>query len=155
MPALDSALFWQWCNDRYTDADLREALLLAQDDHQLNVLELLLAAWLVTQGRRYGSPEREALWEASQSWEDEVVRPLRRLRRQWRGDPERWALGGRVQDLELAAEQALADLMVESVAASPVTESANPFDNLAPIVAANPAAEAALIALARQLETLA
>ncbi|AKA21679.1 TIGR02444 family protein [Pseudomonas chlororaphis] len=76
-----------------------------------NVCLLLCAAWLGARGVACDPQRLQQLRALGQPWHDEVVRPLRQLRTQWRpaaaNDPELASLRERVKALELEAERQL------------------------------------------------
>lgn len=108
MPALASNPFWDWCLDVYRDAILRQRLLAVQDNHQLLVLEVMLALWLAEQGRAFNAPLRSALREVIDPWVSHVLEPIRARRQSWKNTS---SLYEPIKRLELAAERELADQM--------------------------------------------
>ncbi|MBP5073475.1 TIGR02444 family protein [Pseudomonas chlororaphis] len=76
-----------------------------------NVCLLLCAAWLGARGVACTAQRLQQLQTLGQPWHDEVVRPLRQLRTQWRpaasADPELAVLREQVKALELEAERQL------------------------------------------------
>ncbi|QTT86232.1 TIGR02444 family protein [Pseudomonas chlororaphis] len=76
-----------------------------------NVCLLLCAAWLGARGVACTAQRLQQLQTLGQPWHDEVVRPLRQLRTQWRpaasADPELTVLREQVKALELEAERQL------------------------------------------------
>jgi uncharacterized protein (TIGR02444 family) len=98
--------FWQFSLALYGQPGVSGECLELQDKFGLNINLLLFCAWL---GRRGVVLTREHLEEASRSiasWHDNVVRPLRGLRRQMKLHHENIsALRAQVQRIEIEAEQ--------------------------------------------------
>lgn len=114
--------FWQWALKRWSQPGLADALLPLQDQHGCVVLELLLLAWLDTQNLKLSQFGFDGLERAAASWNAEVVLPLRAVRVGWRDRPDMAAPRKRLQQLELAAERALAELYFECLLQLPATE---------------------------------
>ncbi|ESQ94600.1 TIGR02444 family protein [Asticcacaulis benevestitus] len=105
-----TADFWTWAVKAYGGEGVAAACLSLQDDHGQNVPLLLWAVWL-------DGPVDEALAlkaaELARLWSDEVIVPLRFLRRRLKtalteGDAaHRLPLREKIKGLELEAERAL------------------------------------------------
>ncbi len=91
--------FWGWAVAVYAQPGVAEACLDLQDSHGQNVPLLLWAIW-----RGGDVPAAVAL---ARSWEDEVVGPLRGVRRRLKGRAGADALREKVKAVELDAEQTL------------------------------------------------
>ena len=91
--------FWDWAVAAYARPGVAEACLDLQDTHDQNVPLLLWAIW------RGG--DVTAAVATARSWEDEVVAPLRGVRRRLRGRTGAEALRARVKAAELDAERRL------------------------------------------------
>lgn len=91
---------------------------LALQDAGADVCLLLCGCWL--QSRQAGADAQRAgtLRELASAWQEEVVRPLRLLRQQWKTqaqtDPQLSLLRERLKGLELAAERALLERLQEA-----------------------------------------
>ncbi|SDS86246.1 TIGR02444 family protein [Halopseudomonas litoralis] len=88
----------------YTQPGVKVLLLGLQDEAGQDVLLLLTACWL---GAR-GSVADQALWQSlharQRPWRQQVIEPLRQVRRSLAGDPVAAALREQVKACELAAE---------------------------------------------------
>ena len=99
--------FWDWAVAVYARPGVAEACLDLQDSHGQNVPLLLWAAW------RGG--DVAAAVGLARAWEDEVVAPLRGVRRRLKGRAGAETLRERVKAVELEAERTLM-LALEAVA---------------------------------------
>jgi uncharacterized protein (TIGR02444 family) len=106
-----------WAEARYAEPGVAEACLQLQDEHGVDVLLLLTAAWLDAAGRRLDAATAATLREAAADWAARVVTPLRGARRVLKRDPPAGAtaaladLARQIAAVELAAERvALATL---------------------------------------------
>lgn len=115
MPSSRLEEFWQWTLQRYESDALREQLLLVQDQHGFMVIEVLIAGWLASVRLCYTHAARQAGQVAALPWYVEVVVPLRRTRREWRGIAARQSVRERLQQLELSAERDLADILLMAI----------------------------------------
>ena len=107
--------FWDWAVAVYARPGVAEACLDLQDGYGQNVPLLLWAVW------RGG--DIMAAVALARSWEDEVVAPLRGVRRRLKERAGAEALRQRVKAVELEAERALmAEL--EGVAGAMADETA-------------------------------
>jgi uncharacterized protein (TIGR02444 family) len=99
--------FWRFSLAVYEPADVAEECLVLQDALGLDVNVLLFCAWLGTRAIVLGRSDIEAAARVVAPWHDNVVHPLRNVRRQIRarygGEFEN--LRSRVKILELEAEQ--------------------------------------------------
>ena len=105
--------FWRFALMLYGHKDLRETLLRFQEDYQVVILELLFAAWLAERGIAWSKAEHRRSRLHISAWVDEVVLPLRQLRQRWCVASGRDAGYRQLLSMELAAEQHLADLLLE------------------------------------------
>lgn len=78
---------WSFSLSVYAAPGVPEACLMAQDGHGADVNLLLWAAWLAAQGHRLTGDELAAARAATEPWRDEIVRPLRSLRRRLKAGP--------------------------------------------------------------------
>ena len=101
------SVFWDWAVAAYARPGVAEACLDLQETGGQNVPLLLWAVW------RGG--DVAAAVALARSWEDEVVGPLRGVRRRLKGRPGAEALRERVKAVELEAERSLM-LALEAVA---------------------------------------
>lgn len=99
---------WDWTLKTYERPGVPEACLILQDEHGLNTSLLLWAAW--------ADPDDAALAgavAAGKAWDDQVLWPLRRVRRDLKAamsgiaDEARLALREDVKAAELQAERVL------------------------------------------------
>lgn len=105
-----SSDLWSFTLKTYARPGVEEACLDLQAAGA-NVCLLLCAAWLGARGVTCTAQRLQQLRSLGQPWHDEVVRPLRQLRTQWRpaasADPELAVLREQVKALELEAERQL------------------------------------------------
>ena len=120
------AEFWKWSLKKWGEEGVETQLLELQDDHQLVVLEILMAAWLGSLGIRLSEGGWQAMTAAADPWVAGVVLPLRERRIAWRGHGEHQGLYSEVKKLELAAERSLASIYVEALAEMPDFGAAQP-----------------------------
>jgi uncharacterized protein (TIGR02444 family) len=106
--------FWNFSLETYAAEGVAEACLDLQERRGCDVNVLLFCCWLGASGRPTLTAERlRSILKASESWQQEVVKPLRAVRRllkdrSWTGSlPETVdATRRRVAEAELAAEHA-------------------------------------------------
>lgn len=104
--------FWSWTLARWQGVAATELLEL-QDAHGVVILEIMFVAWL-GQRQIMVSPAGIALLrDRTQAWIDEVIVPLRAVRRAWKTSGREASLRQRLQGLELEAERALAGMYME------------------------------------------
>lgn len=116
--------FWEYSLAVYARGGVADALLALQDEFGLDVNMLLYAAWLAARGLRLDAAHLSPLEARVAPWREQVVRPLRQLRRQWRDYPEAGALRDLLKGLELQAEQSQQALMWDHFcAAAPLPEA--------------------------------
>jgi uncharacterized protein (TIGR02444 family) len=96
---------WAGITALYGEPGVAEACIAAQDEAGADVLLLLAAALMARRGVNLEGAG-PALAAAVEPWRSEVVRPLRALRRRWRGVAGVEPLRGRLKALELEAERA-------------------------------------------------
>jgi uncharacterized protein (TIGR02444 family) len=105
--------FWNWAVKAYGGEGVAEACLSLQDEDGQNVPLLLWAAWLASEG--FGLTDSLAAEAAvlTRNWSDELIVPLRLLRRRLKtelstGDEAlRLPLREKIKAIELEAERAL------------------------------------------------
>ncbi len=88
----------------YAQPGIQELLLGLQDEHGEDVLLLLTACWLGTHGLQADPALWGELKAVQQPWRDEVIVPLRQVRRRLAGDSACRSLYEQVKACELAAE---------------------------------------------------
>ena len=104
---------WDYSLEVYARDGVADALLALQDEFGLDVNMLLYAAWLAARGLQLDTAHLAPLEARVAPWREQVIRPLRRLRRQWRDYPQAGALRDALKGLELQAEQSQQALMWE------------------------------------------
>lgn len=72
--------FWQFSLSVYDRPGVAEACLALQGRHQLDVNILLFCCWAGAHGQRFDVATAASLIAATGAWQDEVVKPLRRIR---------------------------------------------------------------------------
>ena len=105
--------FWPWALGRW-QGPAAERLLKLQDEHDVVILELMFVAWLGVQRRTINQENLDQLRGGAQAWIDEVVLPLRRVRRTWKAEGKQASMRTRLQALELEAEKGLSLLYAET-----------------------------------------
>ena len=116
MPVTDSP-FWHFAIALYKHDALRQSLLALQDEYQVVILELLFAVWLADQGINWRDNARQQSRQQTAPWVDEVIVPLRQLRRRWCANAGRDAGYRHLLAMELEAEQHLASLLLAQLPA--------------------------------------
>jgi uncharacterized protein (TIGR02444 family) len=107
-----AAAFWRWSLVSYSKVE--GALLELQDRYGADVNLILFCAWIGTL-----TPEAlDAAEAALRPWREQVVEPLRVLRRRLKQYPEAAALRGQVKAAELEAERLGQRLLVKTVPAA-------------------------------------
>lgn len=105
--------FWDWAVSAYGRDGVARACLALQDDHGQCVPLLLWAAWRNTLGQGIGDGEAAKAAGVARIWSDDVVTPLRQVRRRLKtvldeGDNGvRLPLREKIKRVELEAERAL------------------------------------------------
>lgn len=101
---------WNFAIQAYARSGV-EPLCLELQAAGLDVCLLLCGAWLGNRGVGCDAARARALHELAEPWREDVVKPLRRLRQDWRKmaaqDRELAALRERLKALELDAEREL------------------------------------------------
>jgi uncharacterized protein (TIGR02444 family) len=98
---------WDWAVATYARPGVADACLQLQDEHAQSVPLLLWALWSAEAGR---TPDLLTGAATARAWEEEVVGPLRRLRRALKAldpEPDREAVRDQVKAVELDAERRL------------------------------------------------
>ena len=120
MPSAETNRFWQFSLDFYQRDGVAAACLTLQDRLGLDVNILLYAAWLASQGRTASVADFEQVDLLLAPWREEVIRPLRRIRR-WLKEPGPDAPAGGVREYregiksaELEAEKIAQDMIFAS-----------------------------------------
>jgi uncharacterized protein (TIGR02444 family) len=105
--------FWDWAVGAYRGEGVADACLALQDEDGQNVPLLLWAAWLASEGFGLGDALAAESAALARHWSDELVVPLRTLRRRLKtelstGDEAlRLPLREKIKAVELEAERAL------------------------------------------------
>ncbi|MGH8381666.1 TIGR02444 family protein [Pseudomonas sp.] len=101
---------WNFALNLYARPGVEAACLHWQDQGG-DVCLLLCAAWLNKRGVVASDQRVQALRESAETWQTDVIKPLRSLRQQWRKaavqDPQLASLREHVKGLELEAERVL------------------------------------------------
>lgn len=104
-------LFWAYSLAVYRRADVQRCCLILQDDVGIDVNLLLYAAWLASKGQRLDRYHFEQMVLAVADWQEQVVMPLRGLRRQLAPVRGAQLIREELKALELRAEQQQQDMM--------------------------------------------
>ncbi len=102
--------FWRWSLDHYGGDGVETALLRLQDSYGLDVNLLLWCCWRASCGEALSQDALRAGEQAIADWTDNIVRPLRAVRRRLKteGPP---GLRETVKQAELAAESHVQDIL--------------------------------------------
>ena len=108
---------WDFALDFYARPGVEVDCLTLQEEG-VDVCLLLCCAWLYARGVTYEQQRFETLQDIAHQWQQEVITPLRKLRRSWKArekhDAELVALRERLKHLELGAEQVLLKRLEQS-----------------------------------------
>ena len=107
--------FWDWAVGRYEDRLVRDALLELQETAGLIILEAMFLAWLGRRGQVISGSEQQRIREAITPWVEGVVLPLRQQRQAWTDNSSLMINRHYLLGLELEAERALAQLLINSL----------------------------------------
>jgi len=107
--------FWDWAAGRYEDRLVRDALLELQETAGLIILEAMFLAWLGRRGQVISGSEQQRIREAITPWVEGVVLPLRQQRQAWTDNSSMMINRRYLLGLELEAERALAQLLINSL----------------------------------------
>ncbi|MBD2837147.1 TIGR02444 family protein [Pseudomonas sp. JM0905a] len=101
---------WTFALRLYTEPGVEQACLHLQDSGG-DVCLLLTACWLGRRGAAFDASRLDTLLSVCEPWQEEVVKPLRALRQNWRAqaqdDPALAGLREQIKALELEAERKL------------------------------------------------
>jgi len=97
--------FWVFSLAFYAQPDVATTCLALQDRHGCDVNWLLYCLWLARSRRRFDTEQISAVVEQCAQWRQQVVEPLRAVRRQLKGRAAVADFRERVKTLELDAEQ--------------------------------------------------
>lgn len=102
----DRQTFWRFSLRLYSAPRVAASCIALQDRLGVDVNLLLFCCWLGSRGRRLSAKELRAATRGVDSWQREVVQPLRRARRAiGKKEPRLERLRRRVAAAELAAER--------------------------------------------------
>jgi uncharacterized protein (TIGR02444 family) len=123
----DANPFWAFSCGLYDRPGVAEACLALQDAHGVDVNLLLFCCWAGHCGRSLAPAELRLLMNKVAPWQQEVVRPLRGVRRYLKtaGPPAAETLRQQVKDQELAAEQMQQDMLHAALPLAARRSSAN------------------------------
>jgi uncharacterized protein (TIGR02444 family) len=103
--------FWTFSLASYAAQGVAESALAVQDQLGIDVNVVLYASWLAASDRRLSEVHLAELNSCVSAWREQVVVPLRAVRRYLREVPEAGGLRDEVKSLELRAEQQQQDMM--------------------------------------------
>lgn len=124
---------WDYSLATYRLEEVAQSCLALQDNFGMDVNLLLYAAWLAHMERCLSGVHLTGLDALIADWRDDMVKPLRVLRRQLQGLPLSEDSRSKVKVLELSAEQQQQDMMYAFYQrAAPLPRSPRPLpENLA------------------------
>lgn len=104
--------FWSWTTGLYHTEDVKRLSLMLQDTYEVTVMEWFFYAWLGRLGLSVDGAILDALHPRVVEWDGSMIEPIRTQRRAWRASATTPSLCASALQLELAAEQLLATLLV-------------------------------------------
>ncbi|GGJ96305.1 TIGR02444 family protein [Pseudomonas matsuisoli] len=120
---------WDFALDFYARPGV-EADCLALQERGVDVCLLLCCAWLFANGTPFEPARFASLQGIASSWQDHVIAPLRRIRRDWkegaREDTALSALRERLKRLELDGERILLERLETATASWPKGRTPSP-----------------------------
>ena len=121
MSRQDRNPFWDFSLGVYGYAGVATACLALQDRHGADVNLLLFCLWAGSRGRTLSAANLARLMATTQSWQKDVIAPLRAVRRHLKAAaavPESAAgqLRARVMAVELAAEEVEQQMLFDTMA---------------------------------------
>ena len=124
--------FWRFSLRVYSHDEVANECLSLQEALGLDVNILLFCAWLGTRGVVLRREFIEAACQLTARWRDNIVSPLRRVRRQLKADGNRFpSLRERVKALELESEQIEQAMLFAYAQDLPDSASMRPADAIA------------------------
>jgi uncharacterized protein (TIGR02444 family) len=129
---------WNFAQRLYARPGVEQACLHLQNSGA-DVCLLLCACWLQQTAQAFSPQRLQQLQSLAQPWQQQVITPLRELRKNWRAaaqqQPELAALREQVKILELQAEQQLLMQLQTCAATWPALEDGAAGDWLTPFAA--------------------
>ncbi len=121
MSRQDRNPFWDFSLGVYGHAGVATACLALQDRHGADVNLLLFCLWAGSRGRTLSAADLARLMAATQSWQKDVIAPLRAVRRHLKAaaavpESEAGQLRSRVMAVELAAEEVEQQMLFDTMA---------------------------------------
>ena len=125
----DGAAFWDFSLKLYGAPDVAPACLKLQDAHGADVNVMLLLLWVALDGRVLGEDELMAIDQSVRNWREDVVRPVRNLRRvlkdrRWPLEGEQEGLRNGIKEIELESERIAQKLSLQALNGCPPPPSA-------------------------------
>lgn len=149
--------FWQFSLSLWQDKKTQEVLLRLQDTQFLRVNLLLYSMWLGIEKKQFATHLLSTL-EATEGWHQQVVEPLRKVRKALPLQSPSPLLKPQVQNSELLAEQIEQSLLFNCARSIPatalITNSTQSVDNTLAILLKNLLACAAHAQSIKQLSTM-
>jgi uncharacterized protein (TIGR02444 family) len=110
---------WTFIVQLYGDPDVQRTCLLLQDSFGVDVSLLLTLVWCVARGTGFDDGDIAALDQAIASWRNDVVKPLRAIRREIKPAAEHddtvAGFRNKIKSTEIEAEQIEIALLVQAV----------------------------------------
>ncbi|AYG63510.1 TIGR02444 family protein (plasmid) [Rhizobium jaguaris] len=134
MPGPD---LWNFSVSLYEATGVSDACLSLQDESDLDVPVLLFAAWLGTRSVPLPADDLERIAKSVDAWREEVVVPLRTLRKRLKTGPapapckRTEALRNTIKGAELSAERIELYVLEAEGLALVKADGANPLENMA------------------------
>jgi uncharacterized protein (TIGR02444 family) len=122
--------FWAFSLRLYGGPGVQQVLLRLQDEKGADVTLILYILWRAWCGYRLDAESLRVIEQRTRPWRDEVIRPLRTVRRAMKGlvggAPAPEALRERIKDAELEAERLLHGALEAQTAAAPGMREKSP-----------------------------
>ena len=103
----EARALWSFSLATYDSPGVASACIALQDRHGLDVNLLLFCCWAGAQGHQLTTAKLKRLQQGVASWQEDVVQPLRRVRRRLKGEPgdDAQDLRARIIELEIESER--------------------------------------------------